>query len=121
MNKLNKMNIGLMTMPCLMKGFNGKILNEDYFVVYSLTDLGLLTGGIKLSDKNCPECGQPEVMENRSFLTTFHRENWHKEDFCTSSFFDNDSLYVSQRIFRFVDSLPESMKENVLFKPIELI
>lgn len=118
--RLNKIDIGLMTMPCLIKGPNG-ILNEDYFVGFSLADLGLPTGGMKLSDKNCPECGKPEVIKNRGFLTTFHRENWHKEDFCTSNFFGNDFLYVSQSIFRFIDSLPKNIKGNVIFEPIDLI
>lgn len=93
---------------------------EKYFWLYSTFDLGVPKGDIEL-EKPCNDCGIPLIKSNRSFLYTFSRERWRGEDFCMSTFFGTDFLYISQRVYKLLDSLPVDKKGDIIFEPIKLI
>jgi hypothetical protein len=103
MEKLESQNYitGLRVVPVFIEIPEQGTLN-DWMWVSSTKDLG-------------------EPLLHRRFVRGFQRNNWNGEDFCTSSFYDWDSLFVSQRVFECLDALPGEKKGEIEFVPIELV
>jgi len=94
--------------------------NDGSLLAVAIVDLGPPMEGMEYGEK-CSTCGSPKIVSNRAFLKGFHRDQWQGADFCTSTFFGNDFLYISQRVFRFLDRLPDEEKEDLVFRPLNLI
>ena len=110
---------GMESLPCIItlpKGGN----SDRYTFVFSKVDLGPPVVGMEYGDP-CPSCGRPEILANRSFRQSFARANWDGSDFCTSRFFGAGFLYVTQRVFRFLDALPPTATKDLIFEPVELV
>lgn len=110
----------LKSMPCRIEFENGEI-NRDYSFIYSSCELGPIAGAVEYGE-SCKECGTPEVIDNRNFVgAVYKREHWQGEDFCSASVIGAETLYVSQRVYQYLDSLPHEVKGNINFVPVELV
>ena len=110
---------GIKTIPCSLE-VRGKNTINDYCWIYSDVDLGRPIESIKYGEK-CTTCGIPEILSNCAFLKSFPRDRWKGSDFCTSTFYGIEFLCISQRVFRFLDTLPDEEKEDLIFEPVNII
>lgn len=65
------------------------------------------------------DLGKP--VTQRRFIKGFDGKNRNDEDFCFSSHYGPDIVFVSQSVFRFLDALPEDKKGDIYFEPVELL
>ena len=98
---LQGLSKGLITVPVSLEIVE-KGISSDWFCITSETDLGI-------------------PAKKKRFIKGFDRTNWNGEDFCISSHYDPPFLYVSQGVYRFLNSLPDDKKGTLDCEPVELI
>lgn len=108
----------LQVVPCEIDVEAGGTV-DSYSWVHSTLDLGPPVRDYEF-EVPCSACESLQVASNRSFITAFSRDRWSGEDFCTSSFFGLEMLYISQRIYDQLESRfgPDS---GAVFEPVELV
>lgn len=94
------LNKGAVIKPCSVED-QGRI-SSDWFALTSSVDLG-----------------EPDL--DRRFLTAFPRDRWRNEDFCYSSVYVPEILYISQPVYRYLRSMPDYQQLQLHIRPTDLI